>query len=147
MKVVSNTSPLIALAKVGQLLGLSKLFPHLWIPPAVSQEFLANCTSLERHVFLAALSEFIEVVPVKSLLSVRRQLGLGELEALSLARQSSADLLLLDDRKASNEAREQQLVIASTRAVLKIAEERGVIGSAQELEKLMRQQQVFLPNY
>jgi len=74
-------------------------------------------------------------------------LGLGELEALSLARQSSADLLLLDDRKASNEAREQQLVIASTRAVLKIAEERGIIGSAQELEKLMRQQQVFLPNY
>jgi predicted nucleic acid-binding protein len=38
MKVVSNSGPLINLAKVGQFTLLRALFQHITIPPAVFEE-------------------------------------------------------------------------------------------------------------
>ena len=66
---------------------------------------------------------------------------------LTLAIQEDADLVLLDDRKTFNEAQELKLIVASTRAVLKIAEERYLIASYQEVEEALRKQQFYVPNY
>jgi predicted nucleic acid-binding protein len=45
MLVVSNTSPLIALAKINQLIIFQALFKKVMIPQAVYDEFLQNCTN------------------------------------------------------------------------------------------------------
>jgi hypothetical protein len=60
MSVVSNTGPLIALAKVDQLELLAKLFGHIYIPPVVHHELLAK-TGVETVRLETALLSFIHV--------------------------------------------------------------------------------------
>jgi uncharacterized protein len=147
MKVVSNTSPLIGFAKIQRLSLLQQLFQSIVIPSAVYDEFFENCTASEEKHFRSACDEFVRVVSVHSSHTFSRRLDQGEQEVLTLALQMHADLVLLDDRKAWNEARELQLMVASTRAVLTIAEERNLIQSYQEIEVALRQQQFYPPSY
>jgi predicted nucleic acid-binding protein len=147
MKVISNTSPLIALSKIGQLSLLEKLFGKIIIPQSVHDEFLQNCTSAEQQMFLSACHNFIEVVRISDLCSFSRRLDKGEQEVLTLAIHEKADIVLLDDRKAYKEATDLFLKAASTRAVLKIAEEKHYISSMSKLEKNLRIKNFFLPEY
>jgi len=55
--------------------------------------------------------------------------------------------VLLDDRKAFNEAIEKSLMAVSTRAVLKIAEEKHYISNASDLEEDLKSKNFFLPEY
>jgi uncharacterized protein len=60
MSAVSNTGPLIALAKVDQLDLLEQLFGQVHIPPAVQRELLAR-TGPEATRLDNALATFIQV--------------------------------------------------------------------------------------
>lgn len=147
MTVVSNTSPLIALAKIDHLPLLQQLFQTILIPETVKHEFLRNCTPKEKIRFKYAHQEYITVVQVTTRYTFSRTLGDGEQDALSLALQQSANLLLIDDRKGYNEAKEHHLVVASTRAMLKIAEKRGLIDSYQAVEDALRLQSFYVSPY
>jgi predicted nucleic acid-binding protein len=147
MKVVSNTSPLIALAKIEQLHILEQLFQRILISQTISDELLANCTSSERDQFRSACQTFIDMIEVRRVYPFARRLDKGEQEVLTLAIQEKAELVLLDDRKAYNEAQEYHLVVASTRAVLRIAEECQIIPNYRDLEIALRKKNFFLPNY
>ena len=46
MRVVADTSPLIALARIGHLDLLSQLYRTIWIPPAVRRELLRGSPQL-----------------------------------------------------------------------------------------------------
>lgn len=147
MIVVSNTSPLIAFAKVDQFAVLQHLFGTMTIPSSVEQEFFDHCTPQERRRFQAARQPIITVTQVTTRLSCSRTLDDGEVDALSLIRQLSADLLLLDDRKGYNEAKDQHITVASTRAILKLAEQRGLIDSYATMEDALRKQRFYVPKY
>ncbi len=147
MKVISNTSPLIGCAKIEQLPLLQRLFQAIIIPQMVYDEFFEECTPVEERHFRAVVQDFIEIVRVEHLYSFSRRLDRGEQEVLTLALEEQADLVLLDDRKAFNEAQELQLMVASTRTVLTLAEERHLIQSYQEVEEALRRQQFYLPRY
>ena len=54
---------------------------------------------------------------------------------------------MIDDRKAFNEAKEQGIKTASTRAILKIAREKGFIDDAQILIMQLATKKIFIPNY
>ncbi len=69
------------------------------------------------------------------------------LKQYSLALHTNADIILIDDRKAYNEAMDKKLNPVSTRAVLIFAEERGAIDNYRELEKDLRKKSFFLPGY
>jgi predicted nucleic acid-binding protein len=149
MIVVSNTSPLIALSKINQFAILKKLFKVVWIPQAVQNEFLQNCTLFEEENFSTACQDCIKIVevPVLSQIKFSRRLGSGEQEALTLTIQKQADILIIDDRKAFNEASYQKLTAVSTRAVLRIAAESKIIADSQTLETALKNDKFFLPNY
>jgi predicted nucleic acid-binding protein len=147
MKVISDTSPLIALSKIERLFLLEKLFGKVIIPQTVYDEFLNNCDSAEQQQFLSACQKFIEVIGVSAVRLFSRRLDKGEQEVLILAIQEKADIVILDDRKAYNEAREHHLVVASTRAILRIAEEKTYISDVRELEEALRVRNFFLPEY
>lgn len=148
MLVVSNTSPLIALAKINQFVIFQKLFQTVLIPKAVSDEFLQNCTPIEKTHFQSACEDCIEIVEVnKPFQTFSRRLGEGEQEALILAIQKSADLVIIDDRKALNEASDLNLIAVSTRAILKMAAEKEIITDYQTLEVALKKESFFLPNY
>jgi len=62
---------------------------------------LQNSTSIEKAIFQSACEDCIKINEVKTLnQTFSRHLGLGEQEALSLAIQRQANLLIIDDRKA-----------------------------------------------
>jgi len=54
MLVVSNTSPLIALAKINQFIIFQQLFQTVLIPQAIYDEFMKNGTLLEKTNFQSA---------------------------------------------------------------------------------------------
>jgi uncharacterized protein len=147
MIVVSNTSPLIALAKLDRLDLLAQLFQKVFIPQTVFNEFLSHCPAHEEQRFLSACDNFIETVAVTKCVEFKRTIDLGETEVLSLALTLHADIALIDDRKAFNEAKEQQIKTASTRAILITAEKRGLIASYDTLEQQLKKQSFFIPHY
>jgi len=147
MKIVSNTSPLIAFSKINRFDILRELFGKILIPETVYEEFSANCTDEEKQRFVIARETFIDKVRVDEIYHFARKLGRGEQEALTLANQIHADLLLMDDRKGYNEAKEQNINVASTRAILKIAEERKIIDSFEKIEQTLKERSFFIPRY
>jgi len=147
MKVISNTSPLIGFAKIEQLSLLQQLFQQIVIPQTVYDEFFDECTPVEESHFHAVAQDFIQVVRVEQVSSFSRRLDRGEQEVLTLALEEQADFVLLDDRKAFNEALELHLTVVSTRTVLTFAEERHLIPSYQEVEEQLRRNRFYLPKY
>ncbi len=147
MKVISNTSPLIGFAKIKRLALLEQLFQRIIIPQTVYEEFFASCTPAEEQHFQEVGKGFIQIVKVEQLHQFSRRLDIGEQEVLSLALQEQADFVILDDRKAFNEARELQLAVVSTRTVLTFAEERHLIKNYREVEEELRANQFHPPKY
>jgi len=72
MSIVSNTGPLIALAKVNQLRLLEVLYQQVHLPPVVHRELLAK-TGVEGVLILAKQKGLIE--SVRKLLELMREHG------------------------------------------------------------------------
>jgi predicted nucleic acid-binding protein len=87
--VVSNASPLIALQQIGQLHLLEQLFGTVLVPSAVVHEVRPSVTLLAW-----GLQQAIGPLILSS------SLGLGESESISLALETKARLVILDDRPA-----------------------------------------------
>jgi predicted nucleic acid-binding protein len=64
-------------------------------------------------------------------------LGAGERDAILLARELSADLVLMDDRSGRAEARRQQVVTTGTLGVLESAAMRGLLHLPEALSRLL----------
>lgn len=120
MKVVSNTSPLIFLAKLDAF-GLLACFTAISIPTAVLKE----CEGLE-------LPKSINVVDLgaKAQAAAHANLGRlhrGELEAIVLAAQIKADYVLMDDAKARSFAKTKGVKPMGTIGVLLLANKQGLL--------------------
>jgi uncharacterized protein len=92
--VVSDTTPITTLLKARQADLLQKLFGLVTIPEAVFEELRA---------FHPAIPDFIRVQTVVGpgrRLPGTENLGRGEAEAVRLAKEAGAEILLTDDRKA-----------------------------------------------
>lgn len=107
MIVVSNSSPLISFAKIGKLQTLKELFGKITIPKSV----------------------WCEVV-VRDKLSVevlKGEIEVGEAEAIVLAKELNADLLIMDENIPRVIAESIGLRVVGSLAVLYIAKKRGLI--------------------
>jgi predicted nucleic acid-binding protein len=74
--------------------------------------------------------------PQQPLVTTTLRLGAGEREALSLAQELHADLLLLDDLEAREEAERRALAVMGTLRVLELASERGLLDFAAAITQL-----------
>jgi predicted nucleic acid-binding protein len=147
MRVVSNSSPLIALAKLDKLKLLEQVFGKILIPQLVYKELERGCFYQEVTHFKSACDSFIEVVNVQNHQTFKRSLDLGECEVLSLALERQADIVLIDDRKAFNEAKELGLKTISTLTFLKVAQTKGFIDDYLVLVSELAAKKFFIPNY
>jgi len=144
--VVSNTGPLIALAKVGKLILLERLFERVLIPPAVYRELLAK-TGPEAARLDEALARFITVaspalIPPEVKAATGR-LGPGEQQAIALAYEQKA-LLVIDERLGRGAARHLRLDVTGTIGLLIRAKEAGLIEDVRPLLEKMRRQGYWL---
>ncbi len=138
---VSDTGPLVVLAKLNRLDLLPLLFRHVLIPSAVYQEAVVVGRRRgypDAHTLAAFLQHvgWSIVVPpeIPAVLRARR-LGQGEQEAIALALQYEA-LLLIDDRDARWTAQELGVLTRGSLGVLVMAYRAGLL-SAVELDYLL----------
>jgi hypothetical protein len=135
MLVVSNTSPILNLAIVGQLDRLRQQFGQIQIPPGVLNELkIAEDRPGSQPIQAAITAGWIQVQPVsnRSLVQLLRQtLDGGEAEAISLALELQADWILLDERDGRNAAKSLGLQVTGVLGVLLRAKESGDLPSLQ----------------
>jgi len=140
LKIVCNTSPLILLAKIHRLDTLIRLYSELMIPKAVADE-IGTKSGKENYQIQALLKKGtlqLRQVSAKIIAELPIDLGRGEREAIALAIDSGADLVILDDRQGRLVSRDKGLSVTGTVGVLIEAKERGFIPSLRpEMDRLI----------
>jgi len=145
--IVSNSSPVIALSRIDRLDVFQSLFDEIYIPGSVYQETVVKATSNDqRDAILAAIQTgAIQVIEPSINHPFRRKLGAGERGALNLALEKNAIQVIMDDKKARNEARELGLSVAYTSDILKVAESDLLIVSYADVLKKLSSIGIYLP--
>jgi predicted nucleic acid-binding protein len=126
--IVSDTSPLLNLLAIEQLELLRDLYGSIVIPPAVFAELRANGMRLA-----ADWIDVIEPANRSAVDSLRTELDAGESEAIVLAQQLQASLLLIDERLGRRVATRLGLNITGLLGVLAEGKKRGLIASCAPL--------------
>ena len=139
-KVVCNSSPLIHLAKIGKLELLKDYFTEISIPEAVYRECVIDGKDREdaKRIENAAWIRVVDIRNIDLKKAFNTVLDEGESEAIVLALQESADLILLDDYEARELARTYGLKITGTIGLLIKAKYEGDISSIGEMLKKLR---------
>ena len=145
MIVVCNATPVIALAAVGQLDLLRAVYGEINIPDAVFHEVtIAGAGEPGAREVTAAA--WIKRQPVRNRTLVNAlglELDLGEAEAIALALETSAGLILLDERLGRHAAMRLGLTVAGTLGVLIAAKDRGLIAALRPVLDALRVQAGF----
>lgn len=101
MIVVSDTSPVRGLIAIGKSDLLKHLFQTVVIPKAVEEELL-RISALQSSVQIFLQQPWVEIKQIsisKEYETLRKYLDKGESEAIILAKELQADLLLMDESK------------------------------------------------
>ena len=110
MLIVSDTSPILNLVAIERLELLKDLYGAIVIPPAVSAELQDN------GIFFA--TDWIQLIEPGNRAAVealRAELDPGESEAIVLAQQLNASLLLIDERLGRRAATQLGLDVVLSR--------------------------------
>jgi predicted nucleic acid-binding protein len=137
---VSNSTPLIALAWLNQLDLVPVLFDTLHIPQAVYDEIHYNPTAVGA-VELEAVS-WLKTSSVQNTIAVSLlldQLDAGESEAIVLARELHADLVLMDERRGRRRALQAGLNVVGTLGILIRARHQNLVGPLRPLLDQLQQ--------
>jgi len=135
MIVVSDASPLIALGRIGRIDLLKEIFGTLVLPDAVWKEVVeAGMQKIGADEVGSALWITRQSVNDQDLVNLlRHDLGAGEAEAIVLARECSADFLLIDERLGRSAAKSLGLKVVGLVGILIEARDRGLIIDAGSL--------------
>lgn len=124
--IISNSSPLILLAKIGRLSILNRLYNNVLIPYEVYREVVVEGKK-ENHSDAALIEKCInEFIFVKNLAQEHKKraeklkdiVGLGESEAIELCLQEKSKLLLIDNLEPRKIAKSMGLDCISAPGVL-----------------------------
>jgi uncharacterized protein len=146
MTIVTNTGPLIMLAKIDQLNLLQQIFTAVTIPPAVYREVMAK-NGIEVRRLETALAQFISVAPEPELSPtvkiVTDHLDAGEQQAIALAHARNTTLVI-DERLGRQAARRLGLTVTGSAGLLVEAKRRRLIPLVRPLLEAARQQGYWL---
>ncbi len=120
--VVSDSTCLIGLERVGELEILPALFDSVMIPPEVGREFGGKFSwlkieNLKNNLLVAALQMVVDA---------------GEAEAIALASEKNC-LLISDDKQARTAAKRLGVAIIGTVGVLVRAKQNGIIAELKPI--------------
>lgn len=125
MIVVSDTTPLISLMKIGHLSLIHQLFGEIQIPQAVFDELVSNkrFPDESRQIKECSYIHTVNVEDIKAVDLLRRSTGLdaGESEAIILSDSENATYLLMDEVKGRQVAKQMGIKIMGTIGLLMVA--------------------------
>lgn len=140
MSIVSNASPLINLARIGRLDLLRQLYGELSIPEAVWHEVVVQGTGQPGadEVKAATWIKRQAVTNQALVRALQQELDAGEAEAIALALEVEAELLLMDEHLGRETARHLGLRYTGLIGVLIEARRKGLIGAVKPLLDALR---------
>lgn len=133
--VIADTSPINYLLLIGCIDILPALFQKVILPSAVKAELSDPDTPDLVRSWVAAPPQWLEVQHT-TLPDAVSGLGTGETEAITLAVELHADLLLMDDRRGVKAARGKGIEVTGTLGVLSLADQHGIINLAEAFDRL-----------
>jgi len=145
MDVVSNTSPLITLAKADLLSVLPELFNKIYVPRAVSTEIAEGPPDDPIKNKINDLSWIKKVElnpPMTPLASI--QLGIGEAEVIEWARLHPQSLAILDDALARKTAKALKVEVIGTLGVIALAYRKKIIPSFVEAVEQIKKSGLYI---
>jgi len=133
MSIVSNASPLINLARIEKLSLLQELYGELIIPGAVWQEIVVEGAGQPGADEVKAADWINQRAVTNRQLTqaLKQELDAGEAEAIALALEIGADLLLMDEHLGREVARHLGLRYTGLIGVLIEAKRKGFITSVK----------------
>lgn len=137
MIVVSDTSPITNLLRIGRVNLLRDLFETVVIPEAVYSEvsFLEN---QRREVASFDWIQIVRLANRRLFDTLMETLDRGEAEAIALSVELSADVRLIDETVGRSEAEKLGLEVTGLIGILIIAKEKSLIELLEpELKKLV----------
>jgi predicted nucleic acid-binding protein len=137
MIVIADTTPLNYLILIGHSEVLPKLYGRVIIPKAVYEELQQDHTPAAVRSQIAARPPWLEVQQVQLGIDPKlRELDLGEQQAIMLAEELRADLLILDEKDGRNAATARRLTVTGTVGVLEQAAKLNLLDLLTAISKL-----------
>ncbi len=115
----------ISLSVIQKLHLLQCLYDEVWIPPAVEAEILAGGVRAGSAELKSA--DYIQTIPLQDSrhADLLNDLDRGEAEAIALALEQNADLLIIDERLGRRHAKRLGISITGVLGVLLRAKQNG----------------------
>jgi predicted nucleic acid-binding protein len=143
--VVSDTSPITNLAAISQLNLLQQLYSHLIIPTAVYNEMVKvdqlvpGAVEVQTLPWIQtqAVADYQQIIVIQS---SKENIDVGEAEAIVLAVELKADLLLMDERRGRAVATSYGLNVTGLLGVLLQAKRNSLIPAVKPvMDQLIEQ--------
>ncbi|MAG75357.1 MAG: hypothetical protein CL811_01245 [Colwelliaceae bacterium] len=145
--MISNTSPLIFLAKIGKIKILKELFKEITIPKSVKEELLEK-NKLDSKIIVKTLEEdWIKITNPKD--EIELNLGKGENSAISLAKELD-DRLIIDDSQAIRAANALGIKTYRTTSIILLALKNNKISKEEAIDSInsiIREGYYIAPRY
>lgn len=138
MTIISDSSPLIALSNAGELRLLRAVFGEVIIPQAVYDEVIIQGHAKGGTEEIAT-AQWITCKTVEDRIAVQnfraahRRLGPGESETIILAKQLSADWVIIDEWRGRRAAEQEGVKLIGTLGVVVLAKNLGVIDNVRHV--------------
>lgn len=145
MIVVSDSSVLINLAWINQLELLPRLYSAVVVPTAVWQEVVEKGDGKPGSMELRE-ADWLQVKEPENkplVHALRLDLDAGEAEAIALAVEFDADLLLMDERIGRAAAQHFKLPVIGLIGILITAKEKGMLPEVKSCLDMLRQRAGF----
>ncbi len=140
MIVVADTSPLNYLIQIQCEHVLPRLYRVLVVPLGVIEELKSDKAPSAVKAWFEGLPHWLEIHALASTPNPElNHLGRGEREAIQLAEEQHASLLLIDERKGQSETARRGLSTTGTLGVLLDAGEAGLIDPPQTYRRLIEE--------
>lgn len=143
-KVVSNTTPLISLMKIGKLDFLKDLFGEVWIPNEVFEEIQKG---MDKEFYEdPSKIEWIKIKKVKDKKSLSYFIDLdkGDAETIALAVENDADLVIIDEILGRYYAKHAGLKITGTIGLLIKAKQKGLVQQIKPMIAQLKEKGIWL---
>ena len=138
LRIVSNSSPLIALAQVHKFWLLKEIFSQIYIPEAVYREVVVagegdpGCKETkdgikDGWIRKENVKNSVAVIAFMSILSQ------GEAETIILAKETDADYILIDEATGREEAELMEVEVIGTLGILNLALNKKLIDKKKSI--------------
>lgn len=143
-KVIVNSTPIIALASIGELHILEDMYQKILIPEAVYMELTVKDDTVSDQLRSAEWIHTKRITNADDKRMYKARLHAGEVEVMILAQEESADLVILDDYAARKTAAYLGLTVTGTLGVIVKAKQRGFVQDAMPLVSALEETGFFI---